>query len=125
MLDKQDGTFPIFCRFRRLLFPGLCLLTSLLRTEIVFFCLLFAMQIYATILKKLKTKTVAIMQISSGFCHLAGMGDLVLVQVSHPNNHRPMALSEMQKLLSLVFAVRLYIGCWRLVGLFCLSLSLF
>lgn len=83
------------------------------------------MQIYATILKKLKTKTVAIMQISSGFCHLAGMGDLVLVQVSHPNNHRPMALSEMQKLLSLVFAVRLYIGCWRLVGLFCLSLSLF
>lgn len=81
------------------------------------------MQIYATILKKLKTKTVAIMQISSGFCHLAGMGDLVLVQVSLPNNHRPMALSEMQKLCFLWWLLSDYI--WVLASCrFVLSFSL-
>lgn len=62
------------------------------------------------------------MQIASGFCHLAEMGHLVLVQVLHPNNHRPMALSDMQRLcFSLVFAFRLCIGCRCLIGLICLS----
>lgn len=67
------------------------------RREIAFCCLLFAMQRYATILQELKAKT-ANMQVTSGFCHLAEMGHLVLVQGSHPNNPRPMALSDMQRL---------------------------
>lgn len=71
-----------------------CVSSPVFSGEKLYFAVLFAMQIYATILQKLKTKTVAIMQIASGFCHLAGMGHLVLVQLSHPNNHRPMALTR-------------------------------